>query len=281
MGKLLAPIFIGGMFKSGTSLLRAMLGRHSAISAGLETAWFELKWNADLGRGGEALADYVSRTAGFYDEDPDVAKKMAAESPDPETFIDQLLGAKARRDGSRRWAEKTPGNVRQAARIFRHWPDARLIHIIRDPRDTFASLRQAGKWSTVHDFASRWCDAFGAWEESKNSGLVTADNSLEIRYESLAREPVRIMAGVLDFLDERWEPAAAEHPGETRDYFKVLNATGKASSTLARLAEPMSISRIGIWQETLTAKEMSAAEAFANERGLADVYQRCFAEAQP
>ena len=89
------------------------------------------------------------------------------------------------------------------------------------------------------------------------------------------------MAGVLDFLDERWEPAAAEHPGETRDYFKVLNATGKASSTLARLAEPMSISRIGIWQETLTAKEMSAAEAFANERGLADVYQRCFAEAQP
>ena len=33
------PIFIGGMFKSGTSLLRAMLGRHSRLFAGLETQW--------------------------------------------------------------------------------------------------------------------------------------------------------------------------------------------------------------------------------------------------
>ena len=32
-----SPVFIGGMYKSGTSLLRAMLGRHSRLFAGLET----------------------------------------------------------------------------------------------------------------------------------------------------------------------------------------------------------------------------------------------------
>ena len=281
MARLLAPIFIGGMFKSGTSLLRAMLARHSAISAGLETAWFELNWKAELGRGGEALADYVSRTAGFYDEDPAIAKKMAAESPDPESFIDQLLGAKARRDGSHRWAEKTPGNVRQAARIFRHWPDARMIHIIRDPRDIFASLRQAGKWDTVDDFARRWCNTFGDWEGFKSTGVATAKNSLEIRYESLVRAAAATMGGVLEFLGEAWQPAVAEHDGRAGDFEQVLAATGKASSTLQRLAEPLSASRIGIWRETLTAKEMSAAQAFAGERGLGDIYQRCFAEAQP
>ena len=41
-----APIFIGGMFKSGTSLLRAMLGQHSAIASGLETYWFDWDWAA-------------------------------------------------------------------------------------------------------------------------------------------------------------------------------------------------------------------------------------------
>jgi hypothetical protein len=41
-------IFIGGMFKSGTSLLRVMLGQHLAISAGLETAWFQLDWDSGL-----------------------------------------------------------------------------------------------------------------------------------------------------------------------------------------------------------------------------------------
>ena len=34
-----SPAFVGGMYKSGTSLLRAMLGRHSRIFTGLETQW--------------------------------------------------------------------------------------------------------------------------------------------------------------------------------------------------------------------------------------------------
>ena len=36
------PIFIGGMFKSGTSLLRRLIGSHPTIFAGLETNWFRL-----------------------------------------------------------------------------------------------------------------------------------------------------------------------------------------------------------------------------------------------
>ena len=65
-------------------------------------------------------------------------------------------------------------------------------------------------------------------------------------------------------------------------------ATGKAygalgmgvgSRTLARLAEPLSASRIGIWQDTLTSKDLAEAEQFVADRGLTDVYQQCFAEA--
>jgi hypothetical protein len=32
-----APTFIGGIFRSGTTLLRAMLAQHSTIASGLET----------------------------------------------------------------------------------------------------------------------------------------------------------------------------------------------------------------------------------------------------
>jgi hypothetical protein len=276
---LASPIFVGGMFKSGTSLLRVMLGQHSSISAGLETAWFELDWEKKLGRGGESLAKYVARTAEFYGEDGDVAQAMAADSADALAFIDQLLGAKTRRDGSRRWAEKTPGNVRFADHIFRRWPDARMVHILRDPRDTFASLRQIAKWDTPTEFASRWCDTFGAWEGFKSDGVATSANALEVRYESLVLKPALTMGRVLEFLGEPWEPAVGEHTGQTNDYLRVLKATGKASSTLARLSEPMSVSRIGIWQDTLTSNDLSEAEQCVADRGLTDVYQRCFAEA--
>jgi hypothetical protein len=279
MSDLAPPIFVGGMFKSGTSLLRVMLGQHSSISAGLETAWLDLEWEKNLGRGGEALTDYVVRTAEFYGEDINVVQAMAADSADALAFIDQLLGAKTQRDGSRRWAEKTPGNVRFADQIFSRWPDARIVHIIRDPRDTFASLRQIAKWDTSTEFASRWCDTFAAWEGFKSDGVATPANALEIRYESLVLDPVVTMGKVLEFLGEPWEPAVGKHTGETKDYLRVLGATGKASSTLARLAEPLSASRIGIWQDTLTSKDLAEAEQFVADRGLTDVYQKCFAEA--
>lgn len=38
-----SPVFIGGIFKSGTSLVRVMLGQHSSFFAGLETQWMKKK----------------------------------------------------------------------------------------------------------------------------------------------------------------------------------------------------------------------------------------------
>ena len=54
----------------------------------------------------------------------------------------------ARKEGKPRWAEKTPGNIAHIDRIWKAWPDAQIVHIIRDPRDIFASLVEAKKWDT-------------------------------------------------------------------------------------------------------------------------------------
>ncbi|MDP6272194.1 MAG: sulfotransferase, partial [Alphaproteobacteria bacterium] len=86
------PIFIGGLYKSGTSLLRAMLGQHANIAAGLETNWFEVDWAAGLGRGGEPLADYVGRCGGFFGLEPGQAADLARASADVVAFVNGLLG---------------------------------------------------------------------------------------------------------------------------------------------------------------------------------------------
>jgi len=54
-----SPIFVGGYFKSGTSLLRALLGQHPDVASGLETHWFAIDPKRQLGRHGEALHDSV------------------------------------------------------------------------------------------------------------------------------------------------------------------------------------------------------------------------------
>ncbi len=262
------PIFIGGLFKSGTSLLRAMLGQHPNIAAGLETNWFEVDWPAGRGRGGEPLADYVGRTGSFFGFDPSDAEALARKSTDVVAFVDGLLGGYANRLGKRRWAEKTPGNILHVARIREAWPGARILHIVRDPRDVFASLRQARKWDTAAEFGARWCAFLGA------AAAVRGTDLLELRYEDLVTNPEATMRRVLEHLDEPWQPEVACFAGQAEDFDRVLAATGKASTTLERLREPLTERRVGIWQGLIPDDELAGLRAAAVEHGLGDLYDR-------
>src|SRR4051794_14011535 len=125
------------MFKSGTSLLRAMLGQHSAIASGLETYWFDWQWSA---RESDSMKVMYCRLAHFFDMRVAEVSALAMKSNSAEAFLSGLMSEVAQRQGKPRWAEKTPGNIAHADRIWKAWPDAQIIHIIRDPRDVFASL---------------------------------------------------------------------------------------------------------------------------------------------
>ena len=61
------PIFVGGMFKSVTSLTRKYLGNHPNIFAGLETNWFQLDdyFKKEISN----ISDLVSMWNSFYSID--------------------------------------------------------------------------------------------------------------------------------------------------------------------------------------------------------------------
>ncbi len=270
-----APIFIGGMFKSGTSLLRAMLGQHSAIASGLETYWFDWDWSA---RESEAMKVMYGRLAHFFDMSVAEVTGMAMASATAETFLATLMAEVARRQGKPRWAEKTPGNIAHADRIWAAWPDAKIVHIIRDPRDVFASLVEAKKWDSPEEFADRWVSTIGRGLRLKSEINPSASSYLAIRYEDLIAAPEETMRRVIDFIGESWEPAAGQFSGRQEDFDKVLEATGKASTTLERLKEPLSGERVGIWPQVLTQKQLTEISRAIQARGYGDIYERVTAE---
>ena len=242
-----SPIFIGGLFKSGTTLLRTMIGQHSAIASGLETYWFDLDWD---GPRDAAFEERVQRLAKFYAVSQQEMDSYLS-APSAEGFLDLLLSAFAQQQGKKRWAEKTPGNVLHMDRIVAAWPDAKIVHIIRDPRDVFASLRQAGKWDSVDEFISRWSLFLGTAEKTKQAGTIGPDCYLEIRYEDLVGRPEETMRCVIDFVGEPWEPAVGRFAGNSDEFERVREVTGKESTTLKRLGEPISEKRVAIWREVL------------------------------
>jgi hypothetical protein len=270
-----APIFVGGMFKSGTSLLRAMLGQHSAIASGLETYWFDWDWSA---RESASMKVMYGRLAHFFDMSVAEVTGMAMDSETAEDFLETLMAEVARRQGKPRWAEKTPGNIAHADRIWAAWPDAKIVHIIRDPRDVFASLVEAKKWDSPEEFADRWVSTIGRGLRLKGEINPSDKSYLAIRYEDLIAASEQTMRRVIDFIDEPWEAVVAQFTGRPEDFDKVLEATGKASTTLERLKEPLSGERVGIWPQVLTQNQLMEIKRAINARGYGDIYERVTAE---
>jgi len=103
-----APIFIGGLFKSGTTLLRAMLGQHSSIASGLETQWFSMDWD---GMKDKEFYDHIERLKNFYGIKKNLIERIVDESKNVIQVLNLFLGLYTKSLGKKRWAEKTPGNI--------------------------------------------------------------------------------------------------------------------------------------------------------------------------
>jgi hypothetical protein len=202
------PIFIGGADRSGTSLMFALLASHPNISMVRRTN----VWRYFYGRFGdlsqeenfEACLTMMLRY-----------KRMGHLNPDADRIrADYWLGEPgygplfalfhrhfAEQRGKPRWGDKSLHTEHYAEAIFREYPEARLIHMIRDPRDRFASIlkRYSGKRPAIGFPTSRWL----------RSARVARPNEkqypgryLAVTYEALASRPEEIMRQVCDFLDE-------------------------------------------------------------------------------
>ena len=127
-----SPLFIviGGAGRSGTTLLRTILGRHPLIASGPETTVF------------------LSRISSPHDLGPRLGwderllERWLRQSRSQVEFIGMMQGAMRERTGKPFWAEKTPANVRRFGFIRQHFPNVKLVHIIRDGRDVACSLRR-------------------------------------------------------------------------------------------------------------------------------------------
>lgn len=123
------PIFIVGMHRSGTTLLERILGGHSKVTDGGESYAFseQLKWATDHNFIG-ALDEEALRRSDTIDY-ADLAGRY-------------LAGIRSRAQGRPFLTEKLPSNFLNVGLIAKALPQARFLHMVRDPMDTcFSNLR--------------------------------------------------------------------------------------------------------------------------------------------
>jgi hypothetical protein len=125
-----------------------------------------------------------------------------------EDFRKQILALKP---GASVLLEKTPAHTLHVSLICRVVPEARFVHLIRDPRGVVNSLLDAGGRSWGSNWAPR--DPYGAallWRQHVEAGLECAaagPRCLEIRYERMVEDPEKAVASLLNFVDLQGSPA--------------------------------------------------------------------------
>jgi len=184
-------LFLVGAERSGTTMLRLMLGHHPML------AWQnEFEYSVDrVGNDGaypepDAYRRFLSmhrifRANGYEIDDnlsyPDLMR----------SFLDQcraragkpLVGATVHR---------------RYERILHVWPDARFVHLVRDPRDVAPSVVQMGWAGNVYHACKRWLDAERAWD--RVAERVGADRFIELRFERLLEDPAGELGRLCDFI---------------------------------------------------------------------------------
>jgi hypothetical protein len=152
----------------------------------------------------------------------EVRERLEADpSASYQRFFLFLMQAYAARRGATRYGDKTPWNVRHLATILRWFPNARIIHIVRDPRANVASKRQLPRTSKdVITSAVKWVIDVDAAARFARSEAATPERFLEIRYEDLVREPERVVPRLCQVIGVPFVPEMLDFHRSSEVMFK-------------------------------------------------------------
>lgn len=213
------PIFIVGMPRSGTTLVAEWLSRYPKVCNRGESPWLamlaqhpELAGNPDF--------DSLRRAAETY-----AAQLRQDDSGDARWFID-----------------KQPLNFRYVDLALAMFPDARIIHCRRNPRDTALSLWSQSFFEDVQGYSYDFGDIalvlkdcgrlMKHWRESHGGSIR------DVHYEQFAAEPYAAIAGLAAWLDlPPINPSA--NPAQT---------TSINTASLWQARQPIYTRAIGRWQ---------------------------------
>jgi hypothetical protein len=238
------PVFIVGCPRSGTTLLRDLLRSHPNLTFPDESHFIGRFYKAygDPSSDEEAwkLACRILRTPRIASWGIHLEKREIAGCRSFSDVARRVFEAWARKEGKPRWGGKTPHYVLEIPVLHQLFPDARVIHIIRDGRDVALSwLKTRYEPQNLYKAACMWRKMVSQGR-SDGSHLPTAAY-LELRYEALLAEPEKIMRQVCEFVGEPFVPEVLS-PNRTQssvsdsvfDEAVIGKNTGKWKSSMSR-----------------------------------------------
>jgi hypothetical protein len=155
-------------------------------------------------------------------------------------------------DRTKYWVEKTPHNEQFVDIIFNWWPEARCIHVVRDPRDNYTAYSRKRSEMELFEFAEFWQASLRAGVQ--NLAAIGGERYLLIRYEDLLTSPEEMISKIVRFLQISDDPNLR--------YPTKGGKIWEGNSMFADKFSAISTAPIGRYKKGLSKKEVIRLETF-------------------
>lgn len=269
------PIFITGPDRSGTTLLYALLASHPNISMVRRTnfwRWFYNRYGDLHDKDNfERLLSKMLRYKRIRPLNPDgdrIRQEFWQGEPSYGRVFALFQQHNAERLGKVRWGDKSLHTEHYIEQVLAEFPSAKFIHMARDPRDRYASVRKRFGKDTPRLGAAtgRWLSSMSI---AKQNMQKYPDHYMIVRFEDLAANPESVSRKICDFIEEQYSPEMLTLEGAS----KYRNSGGNSSF---EQIQPGTISTnpIGRYRKVLSASEIVFIQWFAGEEMQALGYRK-------
>lgn len=261
------PVFVAGLERSGTSLMYALLATHPGLAMTRRTNMWTYFYNqfGDLSQP-ENLESCLSLMMKY--------KRLVKLKPDPERIrrefqkgtnksyarLFALLEEHYAEEANKpRWGDKSLNTERYAEPIFAAYPGARILHMMRDPRDRYASVikRWKVRRGDVGAGTAMWLSSVSLAKENQRR---YPDQYKIVRYETLAKQPEETLQEICEFIDEPYVPEMITMQGA-----KKFREQGSNSSYEQRKPGSISTSSIGRYRQVLSPRQIAFIQSIAKQ----------------
>lgn len=209
-------VLITGCYRSGTEYLTLLLNNHPELTATMYVVGFmrfcygRYDPIEDPYNHSKLLFDAAHRIRYRWNRRLDVESILETCASAGEVtyalLYDLMMQDLFLRDGCRRWAEKTQLVWTKIPAFLELFPDGKVIHVVRDPRNVLASFKRF-TYAPPPAYLGAVFNCLGSMEAAREyTSRVSPDRYHLLRFEDLLTAPETTLEAVFGFLE-----LSAEH----------------------------------------------------------------------